>query len=1218
LKSLCILTWLVILAACGPLSFGPDAGQAEYKGAGLSAAGISAGGPCTYPVYFLNDRARDITGAAAVNAPGFVVPGGLTGEGQIVAVADSGLDAGVMDDIHPDLQSTPGKMPKLALLRSWAGRAVPDDPDGHGTHMAATIAGTGAASNGKFRGIAPGASIYFQAILNSEGNPQPPADLAELFFPAYSAGARVHVDGWGGGLNSYVDAAAQVDDFVRDHPDFLVIFGAGNSGPSASTITGEANSKNALVVGASTLPRPAFVSGEGDTTMPAEFSSRGPTGDGRIKPELLAPASAVISACSRLVEGNLPGYQEYTRLQGTSMAAAVSGGSSILVREYFKKYMDMTTPSAALVKAALINGSRSNMAGPSQEGFGTIDLAGTIIALKEGVFSLADEWAGVSQGEELIYTFHVTDSKTPFKASLAWTDPPAESGSTKTLVNDLDLAIQAPDGKIYYGNNFLGLNTPDRTNNVEQVYLPSPEPGIYTIRVMGEGVRLNTVRGSTTLSQDFALVWGQPPVESMVKSVSENIISLENGLTFSKVEMPVVNLVNDELAAADARHIFPGAEVFRTPGRSYMSTRLWRAAGLRVLNTAAGTVFTEMNPEVRLGGYILANNAGSVLLNNTIIDPAKIPAGVEVSAVINPLEQNIRQVRASYIEREGVVLSLRTEGLKKTLTLAGGEGIYRISPTTVYSYEDTYTSAETADAPFGTSALEELEDVLPGMPVHLHLGASGNDIQYLSVKRKVALGTVRKTVEANNEIILENGASYRIFPGALIKKDREAVGFEAIEAGDHTSAILLPETDEVIGVVAFSKVLYGRVINFTSKNNTIYLLDENGRYLSLYLPDSAIVYRWGARATVNTIAAGGWIRVISDPAGNEVWRLDLADTLSDSSIFLKYDRAGGIITTSKGDQYRIADSALFYKNGCPVLPADLLPGEQLELEYTAVPTPTGNVLFTVYARSSAPPPVLLASFVNLDGRLALTGRAGTNTEVYVWKGDSRQTVPLGESGRFYISLPAENDNGYTLFVEALNRQTGGITGWQASLAAKKEKNEVAINALRETVEQDGGSYLPDALISRGEAAAVFARFFKWTSSSDFPLLFSDTNSIPVSLRPAVAEARARGIITGYPEDVFSPLANLSRAEAAVMLSGVLSNLGLDVINMPEQQFPDAAGIPPWAATAVAQTAAAGLYREWTDGVFAPTESVSFGEMHTALIHLLEFCETRFNSTGSNI
>ncbi len=101
---------------------------------------------------------------------------------------------------------------------------------------------------------------------------------------------------------------------------------------------------------------------------------------------------------------------------------------------------------------------------------------------------MSDEWAGVSPGNEVKYTYHVADATAPFKATLAWTDPPAEPGSGRALVNDLDLVVKTPDGKVYYGNHFLGKNTPDRTNKVEQVYLPSSVPGDYTVLVSGHGI----------------------------------------------------------------------------------------------------------------------------------------------------------------------------------------------------------------------------------------------------------------------------------------------------------------------------------------------------------------------------------------------------------------------------------------------------------------------------------------------------------------------------------------------------------------------------------------------------------------------------------------------------------------------------------------------------------------------------------------------------------
>lgn len=1183
-----------------------------------STSGTAAYQHNKYPVSLLNDRARDITGAAAVNVPGFIVPGGLTGEGQIVALADSGLDIGRMDDIHPDLRNTPGKMPKVVLLKSWSGRDVPDDPDGHGTHMAATIAGTGAASNGKFRGVAPGASIYFQAILNKDGEPELPKNLADLFLPAYSAGARVHVDGWGGGPDVYLQSAAQVDDFVRNHPDFLVVFGAGNSGPSPGTITAEANSKNALSVGASILPRPAFVPGAEGTASPADISSRGPTGDGRIKPELLAPASAMISARSRLVDGNLPGYPAYTRMQGTSMAAAVAGGASTLLREYFKKYMNIPAPSAALVKAALINGSRPSANGPSKEGFGVIDLAGTVIALKEDTFKLADEPDGVSQGNEVSYTFRVTDTNAPFKASLVWTDPPAEPGSAQVLVNDLDLIVQTPDGRVYYGNHFLGNNTPDRTNNVEQVYLSSPVPGDYTVRVKGAGVRRNTVSGSANASQDYALVWGQTPDEGMVKNADSRSIALVDDDSFSPAEVPVVNLVNDNITPVDADHLFPGAAVYRTPQRAYLAARLWRAAGVKALKTAEGTVFTEINPVARLGGYTLAADGGGVTLNNFSAEPERILPGVEISAVVNPLDQKIRQVHTAYIEREGVISAVRYEGGQKKILLEGTGGVYRISRDAVYTYDDSYAGVETADMPFGTGALEELEDILPGMPVQLHLAPSSGEVQYLAVKRRVALGTVRETVLSTGEIRMENGTSLRMFPGAPVKRDREPSGFDAIKPGDHITAALLPDTGEAIGLVNYSSVLYGKAIDLTRKTRTLYLQDDNGRFRSFYLSPDAVIYRWGVRTTAEAITAGLRIRVITDPAGKEVWRLDIADTLYDRGVLAGYDDAGGIVTAGEGKQYRVSGSTRFFKNGYPVAPGDLRPGENIELEYVTAPPPTGYVLLTVSSRSAAPPPLLLASAVPLQGSVVVTGKAGANTSVYVWgNGGKKQTVPVDDTGKFNYSLQPDSEYGYDFNLVAVDRRTGGVTGRKITLAKdgagqRGGYNSVVLDAVSGVLtgqgedalpSRGGAGYLPDTPLTRAETAAILARLLNWPQAGGSSLPFMDAEDIPVSYRPAVAEARAQGIFKGYPDGSFRPMRNLTRAEAAVVLAAVLREMGLEFEAGLPTPYLDDSEIPAWAGSAVADATAAGLFRGRQDGTFAPGEPVTAGEMAVLLERL---------------
>lgn len=1159
-------------------------------------------------VSFLNDRARDITGAAAVNVPGFVVSDGLTGEGQIVAVADSGLDTGRLADIHPDLQNTPGKMPKVVMLKSWAGRQTPDDPDGHGTHMTATIAGTGAASDGEFRGVAPGASIYFQGILNSEGQPQPPDNLADLFWPAYSAGARIHVDGWGSGPDTYGDSSAQVDSFVRTHPDFLTIFGAGNSGPSSGTITSEANSKNALAVGSAELPRPAFVPSSDDSASPAEFSSRGPTGDGRIKPELLAPASAVISARSSLVDGNMPGYPDYTRMQGTSMAAAVAGGSTALLREYLKKDLAIAVPSATLLKAALVNGARPLPGGPSQDGFGIIDMAGTIIALQEEAFRTADEWAGVAQGAELSYKFKVTDTSAPFKATLAWTDPAAEAGSAQTLVNNLDLIVQTPDGRMYYGNHFLGQNVPDRINNMEQVYLPSPVAGEYTIRVAGTAVNRNVVSGSPEALQDFALVWGQSPAQGVVSGMAGASVSLEQGGSFSTSQLQVVNLIDEQIAAFDENHLFPGASVYRTPGKVYLAARLWRTTGARVLRTTDGFIFTENNPALRTGGYSLASGQ-EILVNGQAGSSAGLPPGVEVSAVVNPFDQKIRQVRASYVERDGVIADVREENGGKKLLLEGSKNSYPISPDAVYSFEDSYIDSQTEDLPFGTGAMADLVEVLPGMPVRIQIAPSSGSVEYLAVQRWVALGTVRETVTAKGEIRLQDGAAYCLLSGAPVKKDGAEATFDSISPGDHVALIVLPDSGEVIGLAAYSRVNYGKAVDFTRKSRTFYYMGDDGKYHSLYLPPEAEIFRWGAITNEAAIAPGSRVRITTDPAAKEVWQLDIAETFFATEVFSGYDAEAGMITVEADKAYLVSGTTSYRKNGYPVHPEDLRSGDKITLEYNAASVTGKPILVSVEAAATAPPPPLLVSMLPLPGGLAVTGSTGAGNTVYLWAKDgSSRVITVDSSGRFYFSLPRDNKQGYDFILVAVDQGTGSVAGRTVSLPdGSWSGGSDAAKIVSAAMGLDGIAVLPaDLPLTRTQAAEALARLLTWPQTSEQLLDFKDAGAIPSASRAAVAEARLRSIFRGYPDGYFRPGNNLTRAEAAVVLAAIMRDLGLQPLEPATLPYQDAGSIPYWASQAAGETNSAGLLRGRTDGTFGADYFTTAGEMISAVNRLADY------------
>lgn len=487
-----------------------------------------------------NDRAAVILGVRQniATLPQF------DGSGQIVAIADTGID-----DKHGDL--APNLLAAVAL-----GRAGDfSDTHGHGTHVAGSVAGTGATSGGQLKGMAPAARIYFQSLLDEKGGLGGlPVDLADLFQPAYDAGARIHSNSWGAATAStYTVNADEVDDFVYRQRDMLVVVAAGNEGKSVGnlnalkgvvdwlSIGSPATAKNGLTVGASRSDRtdgptasvewrdwwpkdfPDLpISNElisGDPNGMAAFSSRGPSDDRRIKPDLVAPGTDILS--TRSVDapdeefwGLYSANPHYAYMGGTSMATPLVSGCAALVRQYYLG--SGHSPSAALVRATLINGTRwlsgpdanaSNRdgatfpAGNFDQGFGRLDLTTTLPAPQGHLRLLfVDDWAQAdasfaSSGEARRFSLKV-EQATSLRICLAYTDFPGRS-----LQNNLNLFVQPPGGgPKLMGNaqlrNSLGL--PDVDNNVEIVRVQNPVSGRYLIQVSAT----NILHGP----QDFALV----------------------------------------------------------------------------------------------------------------------------------------------------------------------------------------------------------------------------------------------------------------------------------------------------------------------------------------------------------------------------------------------------------------------------------------------------------------------------------------------------------------------------------------------------------------------------------------------------------------------------------------------------------------------------------------------------------------------------------------
>ena len=476
---------------------------------------------------------------------------GLTGAGQVVAVADTGCDKGSISDIHADFAG------RIKSGYGWINGAYKSsaswaDTHAHGTHVCGCILGSGAESAGQFRGVAYEAQLIVQGCqANLVGIP---AELRFLFDQAYADGARIHSASWGAGSDSaglYTYLSYEVDGYMWVNQNFLAIFSAGNNGVDkdgdgvvdpGSVIT-PSTSKNCLSVGAAENYRTSggystFTwGGKLNSLYPADpiksdnvsgittpqglaaFSCRGPTADGRFKPDIVAPGTDIISVRSRVATDTGWGvYNEHYLYEGgTSMATPLTAGAITLVRQWLVERQGVAEPPAALMKAILINGARDMTpgqygTGPSQEitarpdrsqGFGHVNLYN---ALEPGDGNFLVFTTNQFTGAGANFTTNIVVNQAnagKYVLTLAWQDYPADPAVSKALVNDLDLTVTSPSGTVYYPNNY---GTLDHTNNVEFIEFTAPEAGSYTVNV--NAYEINKTDGVG--SQPFALVMRGP------------------------------------------------------------------------------------------------------------------------------------------------------------------------------------------------------------------------------------------------------------------------------------------------------------------------------------------------------------------------------------------------------------------------------------------------------------------------------------------------------------------------------------------------------------------------------------------------------------------------------------------------------------------------------------------------------------------------------------
>lgn len=311
---------------------------------------------------------------------------GLDGTGLIIGVLDSGITSfhKYFEDSAVDFPMNETNLNHRKVVHYATTSFNEVDDSGHGSHVCGTILGsTVAGGEDEFNaneGMLPAAKVWFLDVEQDDGGWKLPGDMYnDVLLPPYEDGVRVHSDSWGCDsgdsyaqyCNFYSGDEAQLDEFIYDHPDFLMVVAAGNTGQSSvlGTIGSPATMKNGLTVGATSNTNEFWTDYLSNSTynkpIPAvfyqgavaAFSSTGPTFDGRIKPEVVAPGDLIMSAQAGTETGTVA-------LSGTSMATPVVAGHAGIVQQYFQDGFHPTgqantshefAPSAALMKAVLIN-----------------------------------------------------------------------------------------------------------------------------------------------------------------------------------------------------------------------------------------------------------------------------------------------------------------------------------------------------------------------------------------------------------------------------------------------------------------------------------------------------------------------------------------------------------------------------------------------------------------------------------------------------------------------------------------------------------------------------------------------------------------------------------------------------------------------------------------------------------------------------------------------
>ncbi|SDT56568.1 S8 family serine peptidase [Jiangella sp. DSM 45060] len=406
---------------------------------------------------------------------------GLDGTGSTVAVLDSGWDP-----THPDLAG------QVTGARNFTEDADPEgqvavDGQGHGTHVAATVAGTGAASGGTHVGVAPGADLLIGKVLDNSGSGYEDWIIAGMEWAVAQGADVVSMSLGTDGASDGTDPMSQAVDRLSAESDTLFVVAAGNAGPGEGTIGSPGAATSALTVGAVDKQDRA-----------ASFSSRGPRfGDGAVKPEMVAPGVGIVAArAAGTALGNLLD-EHYTSLNGTSMATPhVAGAAAILAQQH----PDWTDEQ---LKQRLITSSTPLDEDVTFQGAGRLDVAAAVgesVTVDQGVVDFGQLAMDAPVVSRTLTYHNPTDRRVTLRVSADVTRPGSEAGRPVMRVRNpvlsippggsastrVEVSAEASTGGDYSGR-IVAQDPRDRDTVIQSVTTFTVERPVHTVTVDATG-----------------------------------------------------------------------------------------------------------------------------------------------------------------------------------------------------------------------------------------------------------------------------------------------------------------------------------------------------------------------------------------------------------------------------------------------------------------------------------------------------------------------------------------------------------------------------------------------------------------------------------------------------------------------------------------------------------------------------------------------------------